>query len=193
MTRIMTTLPPLSGALLGLLHDEPRSGYALRKLFASTAMGTFSDSPGSIYPALRRLAREGLVAGAIENARSLRPRQVYRLTPAGLAALQRWLTEPVVRDRVAADLSTLMLRFVFMPQTIGVTATMAFLVEFERELAAYVAALREMHRTAQGMPVAGRLGIRAGIESLAAHVRWARLARRTLGASRRKSMSKQRS
>ena len=47
----------LGYALLGLLHQKPSSGYALRRVFATTPMGTFSDSPGAIYPALGRLER----------------------------------------------------------------------------------------------------------------------------------------
>ena len=37
------------------------SGYDLRKIFTTTAMGSFSDSPGAIYPALARLEANGLV------------------------------------------------------------------------------------------------------------------------------------
>jgi len=53
----------LAFALLGLIGQEPRSGYDLRKFFSSTPMISFSDSPGAIYPALRRLEQRGLVRG----------------------------------------------------------------------------------------------------------------------------------
>jgi len=59
--------PPLDYALLGLLNKRPAAGYALRRLFQTTPLGVYSDSPGSIYPALRRLHRLGLVAGARER------------------------------------------------------------------------------------------------------------------------------
>jgi len=129
----------LEGALLGLLHDEQRSGYALRKLFATTPMGNFSDSPGSIYPALGRLATQGRIAGSVENARSLRPRQVYRLTAAGLEALEGWLREPMVPGGMREDFSALLLRFVFMPQTIGRAETVRFMATLEIELKRQVA------------------------------------------------------
>jgi DNA-binding PadR family transcriptional regulator len=171
----------LEGALLGLLHDEPRSGYALRKLFATTPMGNFSDSPGSIYPALARLAKLGLVAGSVENARSLRPRQVYRLTAAGLGALEGWLREPMAPGGMSEDFSVLLLRFVFMPQTIGRAETVRFLATLEIELKRQVAELRKYYRQAvRILPTPGRLGMRAGIEICAAHARWASLAHRTL-------------
>ena len=47
--------------LLGLLHQEPRSGYDLRKVVVSTPMSLFSDSPGAIYPALKTLQKAGLI------------------------------------------------------------------------------------------------------------------------------------
>ena len=59
-------IPSLGYALLGLLQ-KPSSGYDLRKVFSSTSMKTYSDSPGAIYPALRRLEHRGLVRGTIEE------------------------------------------------------------------------------------------------------------------------------
>jgi len=61
----MTKVPLLGYALLGLIHQKPSSGYDLRKTFAETAMGNYSDSPGAIYPALERLESQGLVRGVI--------------------------------------------------------------------------------------------------------------------------------
>ena len=182
MTRMtVRRLSLLEGALLGLLHDEPRSGYALRKLFATTPMGHFSDSPGSIYPALARLAKQGWIAGTVENARSLRPRQVYRLTAAGLEALEGWLREPMAPGRISEDFSTLLLRFVFMPQTVGRAGTVRFLAALEIDLKRQLAELRKFYRqSARLMPMSGRLGLRAGIEICAAHARWASLAHQTM-------------
>jgi len=182
MTRMnKRRLSLLEGALLGLLHDEPRSGYALRKLFATTPMGNFSDSPGSIYPALGRLAAQGRIAGSVENARSLRPRQVYRLTAAGVGALEGWLREPMAPGGMTEDFGALLLRFVFMPQTIGRPETVRFLATLEIELKRQVAELRQYYRqTVRVLPTSGRLGMRAGIEICAAHARWASLAHRTM-------------
>ena len=52
---------PLEYAVLGLLADGAQSGYEVRRVFATTAMRMYSDSPGSIYPALQRLARRRLI------------------------------------------------------------------------------------------------------------------------------------
>ena len=85
----------LGYALLGLLAQKRASGYDLRKMFTSTPMQTFSDSPGAIYPALRRLQEAGLIRGKVEESSGLRRRQVFALTAEGSAALREWLNEPV--------------------------------------------------------------------------------------------------
>ena len=51
----------LDYAILGLLKNEPQSGYGIRKVFETTALGTYSDSPGTIYPALKRLQKIALI------------------------------------------------------------------------------------------------------------------------------------
>ena len=54
-----TTL--LDYAILGLIHEKAQTGYQIRKIFAETAMGNYSSSPGTIYPALNRLQKMDLV------------------------------------------------------------------------------------------------------------------------------------
>jgi DNA-binding PadR family transcriptional regulator len=188
-------LSPLAGALLGLIGQEPRSGYALRKVFATTPMGVFSDSPGSIYPALKRLAGNGLIAARVENARTLRPRKVYELTAGGRNALGRWLAQPVTRDLVTDGFDLAMLRFVFMPDVLGYAATVDFVAALEAELTRHIADLEHFHRAhAREMPLAPRLGLQSGIEGFRAHARWAARARRTLArpAARERRREKQR-
>ena len=80
----------LAFALLGLIWQEPRSGYDLRKFFSSTPMISFSDSPGAIYPALHRLELRGLVRGHVEERSGLRRRRIFQLTARGRAEFKRW-------------------------------------------------------------------------------------------------------
>src|SRR5258707_12894153 len=79
----------LAFALLGLIWQEPRSGYDLRKFFSSTPMISFSDSPGAIYPALHRLEQRGLVRGHGEGRPGLRRRRSFQLTAPGRAESKR--------------------------------------------------------------------------------------------------------
>jgi DNA-binding PadR family transcriptional regulator len=165
----------LGYALLGLLHGQPLSGYDLRKLFASSPMGGFSDSPGAIYPALRRLERRGLVRGQLRQAAGLRRRRVYRLTPRGLAALKAWQSKPIRREDVMRRMEELLLRFAFMDHTTGPGRSLAFLRELARQLSSYIPVLEEyLDSHAKEMPLSGRLSLESGIEEYEARLRWAR-------------------
>jgi DNA-binding PadR family transcriptional regulator len=92
--------PLLGYALLGLIHLKPQSGYELRKTFTDTAMGNYSDSPGAIYPALKRLERDGDVTSEVQEAGGLRRRRVFRISKPGMSKLKAWLREPVAPEDV---------------------------------------------------------------------------------------------
>jgi DNA-binding PadR family transcriptional regulator len=81
-------------AILGLLTVEPMSGYDLRKHFQESLIYFWNESYGQIYPTLKQLAKEGLVAPAKAKQASKRDRQVYSLTSKGRARLQEWLAQP---------------------------------------------------------------------------------------------------
>ena len=72
-------------AVLGLLHDSPLHGYELRKRLNLLLGWTRLLSYGSLYPALKRMLRAGLVAevATAPAGVSRRQRIVYQLTPAG--------------------------------------------------------------------------------------------------------------
>ena len=57
-------------AILHLLVEEPRNGYALMQEIEERSGGAWRPSPGSVYPALAQLEDEGLVrAEQIEGGR----------------------------------------------------------------------------------------------------------------------------
>ena len=79
-------------AILGLLYEVPVHGYELRKQLSLRLGGLRVFSYGSLYPALRRLTRAGLIAedaGPADGAQdpqglwSRRARRVYRITAEG--------------------------------------------------------------------------------------------------------------
>ena len=170
----MNETSQLGFALLGLLHQQPMSGYDLRKVFTTTAMAGFSDSPGAIYPALNRLAKGGLVRGAVEKTGSLRTRRVFANTPAGTAALKAWLELPVTRQDVVRGVDLLLLRFAFMDQTLGPVQSTRFLKEFASAMESYTAELRQflsVNRTS--MPTSARLAFECGLQQHTLFLEWA--------------------
>jgi DNA-binding PadR family transcriptional regulator len=168
-----TTL--LGRAILGLLMQKPLSGYDVRRIFTLTPMGTFSDSPGAIYPALTRLEGDGLVRGRVERSSGLRQRKLFRLTPAGRSVVTRWLSAPVTHDDVVRDTDELMLRFGFMDAGVGEAASVRFLQTLQHELKAYIPELeRYLESHAGEMPRSGRLALESGIRSYEALLQWTR-------------------
>jgi DNA-binding PadR family transcriptional regulator len=165
----------LGYALLGLLAQKPSSGYDLRKVFAHTPMQSFSDSPGAIYPALKRLEKRGLIRGKIEHGSGLRRRQVFRLTAAGGAALKSWLRKPPTQAEVIRAPNELMLRFSFMDVILGPEDSQRFLAAVQRELTSYIPTLREYLAAHKAdLPLSAKLALENGIRADESLLRWAR-------------------
>lgn len=81
--------------VLGLLAEEPLHGYQIKQRFEEMLGGTWDVNFGSIYQALQRLERDGLVAATGE--RGDRGRQTYQTTAAGRSALDEWLEDAEAR------------------------------------------------------------------------------------------------
>jgi DNA-binding PadR family transcriptional regulator len=170
-------LTTLELAVIGLVSQQPRSGYDVRKVFSETALGHFSASPGAIYPALRRLEKAGLLSGKVEKQGTLRPRKLYRLAAGGERALKERLGRPVTREDIVWHMDDLMLRFAFMDPLLGREATLRFLEEMAREIEAYLPELEEQRAEQEEVGTAcSRLAVKQGIETYGATARWARRA-----------------
>ena len=75
----------LEMAVLGLLHDSPLHGYELRKRLNLLLGWTRLLSYGSLYPALKRMLRAGLVTEVTSTSPGVSRRQriVYQITATG--------------------------------------------------------------------------------------------------------------
>jgi DNA-binding PadR family transcriptional regulator len=88
---------------LGLLALRDASGYEIKKAFEGELSHFYEASFGSIYPALTRLTKEGLVT-CTELAQEKRPdKKVYRITSAGRLAFLDALASRPGRDRARSD------------------------------------------------------------------------------------------
>ncbi|GAA4541817.1 PadR family transcriptional regulator [Pseudonocardia xishanensis] len=86
----------LEFAILGLLAENPMHGYELRKQLGVRLGGFRVFSYGSLYPALRRLLRAGLIAedeADAETGWSKRSRRTYRITAEGKERFAEQLAE----------------------------------------------------------------------------------------------------
>jgi transcriptional regulator len=78
--------------LLSTLESGPAHGYAIVEALRTRSEGAFELAEGTVYPALYRLERRGLVSSRWNE--TGRRRRVYRLTRRGTAELaqerERW-------------------------------------------------------------------------------------------------------
>jgi DNA-binding PadR family transcriptional regulator len=90
-----TTLNSTAAALLGLLHDGPKTGGELVAA-ATERFGTFwTLTRSQVYRELPALADAGYVKLGKTGPRSAQP---YSVTPAGKKAFSGWLAEPAGQD-----------------------------------------------------------------------------------------------
>jgi DNA-binding PadR family transcriptional regulator len=177
MTRNVKVAPitVLGYSLLGLLRQEPQSGYDLLRLFSTTPLMTYSDSPGAIYPALDRLQEQRLIRSKVEKGAGLRRRRVFHATPKGLAALRKWLCQPVTQAEVVRSVDQLLMRFSLMDGAVGPAGSLRLLKEMERELAGFATRLRKyLREKGPSMPLSGRLALDYGVRNYDTLVRWTR-------------------
>jgi DNA-binding PadR family transcriptional regulator len=88
-------------AILLLLAEQPRHGYALTGALASLGLGRV-DRP-SIYRALSELERDRLVMSWNEPPTAGSTRHVNALTPEGIQALEAWMSV-IAQERASLDL-----------------------------------------------------------------------------------------
>jgi DNA-binding PadR family transcriptional regulator len=72
--------------VLAALGRGPAHGYALVRAVETASDGVFALGEGTVYPALHRLEKDGLISGRWAQHEGRR-RRIYELTPAGWEAL----------------------------------------------------------------------------------------------------------
>jgi len=72
----------LDGLILAVVATGPAHGYAIIEELKRRSSGAFALPEGTVYPALHRLERAGLLASDWSDAAGRR-RRVYRLTRSG--------------------------------------------------------------------------------------------------------------
>ncbi|WP_128774076.1 PadR family transcriptional regulator [Actinomyces oricola] len=108
--------------ILGLLDDGPLHGYELRRRITALSGPGSHVSEGSLYPALARMERAGLLTRHDEPGARGRARRVVRITEAGRQRLHQLL-----RGAQGADIES-------MPRFMNVLAFLSHLPQaHERE------------------------------------------------------------
>lgn len=84
--------------ILGLLTQQPMSGYDIKRFLKGLSWLIGSPSGGSLYPALRALRQEGLVTVEVIPGLDRPPKKIYSIAPAGHQALQAWIEKPITAN-----------------------------------------------------------------------------------------------
>lgn len=162
----------LGYALIGLVQEEPRSGYALRKVFETTPMGTFSSSPGSIYPALKKLVKAGVLE---QRPLPSNGKKLFHITQQGAREMKEWLIAPVTAEEVAGSIDLALLRFAFLQNIEEIEATRNFLVSFKAAVRDQIETLETYLSSPESNELSrhGRLAVENGLLGFNAHLKWA--------------------
>jgi len=164
----------LDYAILGLIQDQPLSGYAILKKFEETALGNYSSSPGTIYPALNRLQKFELVKKTVQVKTG---KTWFEITTNGVLILQKWFSKPIEKSDVKKKTDELLLRFGFMETLVDKKERINFLTSFHNLLHIYIKELQEFYnKESNNMPLHGRLAFQYGIDSNKTALKWCKKA-----------------
>jgi DNA-binding PadR family transcriptional regulator len=82
--------------VLGLLDQQPMSGYDIKRLLERLNWLTGGSSFGNIYPTLHALLEDGWVTVNVVTHQDRPPRKVYTVKEEGRQALKEWFKRPAL-------------------------------------------------------------------------------------------------
>jgi PadR family transcriptional regulator, regulatory protein PadR len=88
--------------VLKTLALEPMHGYGIGVRLEQISRGVFQVNAGSLFPALRRLEREGLIRGEWRTTENNRRAKYYALTASGRTKLRRETRDWEVQTKAIA-------------------------------------------------------------------------------------------
>ncbi|MEL6252084.1 MAG: PadR family transcriptional regulator [Bacteroidota bacterium] len=162
--------------MLGIIQQEARSGYGILKSLKELRPGSFSSSPGTIYPALKRLKKFGLVR---DNSSPNSKKKLFSLSSRGQVFLIAWLLDPISMEDVKKRKEELLLRFAFMDELVSQTEKKHFLNSFQLRIKSFIQQMeKELSKEDPEKNSHQRLMIEHQIASYKATLKWTKHALR---------------
>jgi DNA-binding PadR family transcriptional regulator len=158
--------------VLGVVWKRgPCTGYAVAREFVTSPSSHFSGSAGAVYPAVRRLARDGYLAGAAGR-QGRRRRRTYTITRRGRDALRRWLSPPIPADAARITYDPIRTRAYFLA-ALPPKRRAAFLADAERQLRRQIPAIEaECERYREAGDEFSALAMSGGLHVIRARLEW---------------------
>jgi PadR family transcriptional regulator AphA len=140
--------------ILGLLNQQPMSGYDIKGFLKGLSWLVDSPSFGNIYSTLHALLEDGLVTMKVVSRQNKPPRKVYSIAEVGRQALKEWANHSAA--------SPISLKAFVMRLILAGSFSQEMLITHLRQRRAQVA----IHRSTLDRVVSG-LGERADVQRLA--------------------------
>jgi DNA-binding PadR family transcriptional regulator len=161
--------------LLGLLEGHPKHGYELRRSFDERFAGGRPLRSGQVYSTLGRLERDGRVDEVGGEQGPGPERRLYAITKAGIAELERWLTEPEAPEPYLQSV-------VYAKVVVALSSGRSAQAVLDAQRDRHVAEMRALTRAKEHADIAGVIRADFALLHLDADIRWidltlARLAR----------------
>ncbi|HST19443.1 MAG TPA: PadR family transcriptional regulator [Gaiellaceae bacterium] len=170
-------------AVLGLIAFGPSSGYDLSRTAARSIGHMWAPSRSQIYKVLPRLVAAGYARSREIEQQGRPDKAVYRITPAGRAALRRWIEE------IEREPGIFLLK-IFFGWNAAPAAALTQLDAYRTLLAERIA---EFEQTEAGLPrdepPHSRIALRHGIVRARATLAWADETEQTLRRARARRAS----
>jgi PadR family transcriptional regulator AphA len=128
--------------ILGLVNQQPMSGYDIKRFLKSLGGLTGSSSFGSIYPTLHALLADDLVTVDVAYRQDKPPRKIYSITEAGKQVLQEWINHPV---KSSASMRAFVMRLILASNLLQ-DGLIAHLKQRRSQVAAHHATLEQRAR-----------------------------------------------
>ena len=152
--------------ILALLEDSPAHGYELKSAFERRFGEVWGAiNIGTVYHALQRLERDGLVTAEVVEQSTRPDKRVYALTDAGRDAVRGWLNGPASNTRLKDQF---FLKFLLAAKT-GLADPFELL---ERQRASALRALRDLSELSIDAGADAELLVEAAALHLQADIRW---------------------
>lgn len=135
---------PLVLTILALLAEQPRHPYEIQRLIRERKKDFARSTQRSLYHAINRLVKAGLIRPVEINREGNRPeRTIYQITDNGRDSLMEWLGELLAQPLPEYPLFTVAISFLaYLPTETAQQALQARIVELEGDLAGIEARLQ---------------------------------------------------
>jgi DNA-binding PadR family transcriptional regulator len=154
--------------VLGLLVQQPMSGYDIKRLLEGVDWLIGGSSFGNIYPTLHALLEDGLVTVDVVSHEDRPPRKVYDVSEKGRQTLRERLEQPVLPN---ASLKTFIMRLI-LTEDLSQKGLAACLQQRRAQVIAHRDALRGMSDESEQTGIGWQLALDYGLALTDTELYW---------------------